>query len=201
MKFIKETIPRKHKNILYKYSLFHCDYCNKEVEKMHCNGIRAKSCGCSKNKLSGILHRTHGDSVNRKRTRLYRIWDGIKQRCNNINNKNYKDYGDRGIAICKQWEKQYAIFKKWALSHGYKDNLIIDRIDNNKNYEPTNCRFVNIFDSNINKRNIKLNKDLVCKMRKEYNENNLKYIDISKKYNTDYYITRNAIKMISWNNI
>jgi hypothetical protein len=73
-------------------------------------------------------------------TRLYSIHQGIKKRCYNKNSYKYKHYGERGIIMCEEW-KLFSTFRDWAISNGYSDELSIDRIDVDGNYEPGNCRW------------------------------------------------------------
>lgn len=79
--------------------------------------------------------------------RVGSIFNGIKDRCYNKNNKSYKWYGEKGIKVCKEWIDNPKLFENWALSNGYKDDLTIDRIDENKDYCPKNCRWVSNSDN------------------------------------------------------
>ena len=88
-------------------------------------------------------------------TNFYQRWNAIKQRCYNEKNPNYKDYGGRGIKMCDEWFNNSSAFFEWILSHGYDGKLQIDRIDNDGNYEPENCRLVDSKTNNNNKRNSK----------------------------------------------
>ena len=84
----------------------------------------------------------HGLFLNgQKETRLYRVWIDMRQRCSNPNIKCHKNYYDKGIKIFDEWN-DFPTFRTWAILHGYRDNLTIDRIDNNKGYYPNNCQFI-----------------------------------------------------------
>ena len=112
-----------------------------------------KSCGCYGREVSS----KHGKEMLTKHgwygTRPYKIWCMMKARCTNQNAPNYKLYGGRGITICDEWIDDPKAFCEWAVANGYKDNLTIDRIDTNGNYEPSNCRWVTNIQQQRNKRN------------------------------------------------
>lgn len=92
---------------------------------------------------------THGKT----HTKLFDVWQSMKQRCYDKHNNNYKNYGGRGIRICDEWLSNFMNFYNWAMDNGYQKGLSIDRIDVNGNYEPSNCRWVTMKEQASNKRN------------------------------------------------
>lgn len=99
----------------------------------------SKSCGCLKTQYCSQTNYKHGMAYNR----IYKIYTSMKSRCSNPNNAEYNRYGGRGIEVCSEWlgDEGFINFYNWATNNGYQDNLSIDRVNNDGNYEPNNCRW------------------------------------------------------------
>jgi hypothetical protein len=124
----------------YPYWRLTCDCGGEKVVAFHnlvSGGVR--SCGCLRREV-GQRTLTHGDG-NMRRSRLYRIWAKMRARCHRPTDDHWKDYGGRGIAVCDEWRASYPAFRDWALANGYSDALTIDRRDNDRGYQPANCRW------------------------------------------------------------
>jgi hypothetical protein len=107
-----------------------------------------KSCGCLRRDSCIERSTTHG----KKKTRIYRIWLNMKNRCYNEKDPHYDYWGGRGITVCDEWCNDFKAFYEWAMSHGYADDLSVDRRNNDENYCPENCRWATFKEQTDNRR-------------------------------------------------
>lgn len=140
------------------------------VRKDSLESGHAKSCGCLQQERFMEKHeKTRGMCD----TKIYKCWSSIKQRCLNPKCAEYFNYGGRGITVCDEWKNSFYEFLEWSMNNGYSDDLTIDRIDVNGNYEPANCRWADRDTQNYNKRETR--KVLICGEWKNL-------LEISKEY-------------------
>lgn len=157
------------------YWKFKCD-CGEErvYPKNQVINLSTVSCGCRR--AANLLERNtkHGDAVRGSRKRLNSIWSDMRRRCNNSKQINYHG---RGITVCPDWDDSYIVFRKWALNNGYDNKLSIERIDNNSNYSPENCKWITMAKQAQNKRNSRM---------LEYKGKVLCAAEWARKYNIPY---------------
>ena len=149
------------------------------------NNGHTKSCGCLVKENHYIKHDKTG-------TRIYRIWNAMKNRCYNKKTLYYKDYGGRGIIVYEKWlnkENGFMNFYNWSILNGYDDNLTIDRIDVNGNYEPSNCRWVDKKEQSSNTRKTTYY---------EFNKEKHTIKEWSEILNINYNTLRSRILELNW---
>jgi hypothetical protein len=124
----------------------------------------------------------HGECRNNTETPVYRLWSRIKERCYNKNKDGYHRYGGRGIHVCDEWLNSYETFKEWALTHGFKKGLQIDRENSDGNYEPGNCRFVTGVVNTRNQEQVKLSVEKVKQIKELFLSTNFTCKEIANNY-------------------
>lgn len=179
MKLIKRLGRRVNPNSKRGYDdewgLFFCEVCGKEVVKCYHNGIRQKTYGCQKIK--------HGGCNGHKSSRLLQTWYSMKDRCYGNDPHHVRWYKDKGILVCDKWKDDFPAFRKWSLKNGYKNNLQIDRINNDGDYSPGNCQFLTPAENSRKRPNTKLSLEKARKIRTLYkNGTHLSYREVGEKY-------------------
>lgn len=149
--------------------------------------VRRQCKRCGKDLTSKLCHQCRKPmyqqrylELKAKYSGLYAVWVSMRNRCNNVRDKSYHRYGGRGISVCAEWDNIDA-FHAWAMQHGFEPGLSIDRINNDGNYEPSNCRFVNHAENNRNRPHTRLTKDIVREIRSRAANGERDYI-LAKDY-------------------
>ena len=175
-------------NTTKKYiAMYRCECgVEKEIKTWDVKVGATKSCGCYKKKADVERHITHGLSKHP----LYSIWKAMIKRCEDVNNKQYPDYGGRGIVVCDEWKNDFIVFYNWAINNGWEKGLHLDKdIKGNMNYSPENCLFISRSENNNSKRNNVLI---------EYNGEKYTISQLAKKHNLRYSLFRTRVNKFNW---
>ncbi len=195
LKFIKEVDPYiKPTGRKERKGLFLCE-CGTEFEAVitKIKGGYTQSCGCYNKKRIIETQTSHGLTNHP----LFGVWTDMKTRCYNRNCKDYKNYGGRGIKICKEWLDDFKSFYNWAIKSGHKKGFEIDRRINNGDYEPLNCRFVTSAVNNQNRRNNKVTMQIANHIR-DMNMSNVSRKDIRELYQVSKTTVYNILNNNTW---
>ena len=153
---------------------------------------KSNDCGCGRKKSVADRNKSHGLSKHP----LYKVWKNIKSRCFNKNSHHYIRYGARGITICDEWKNNFKSFYEWSISNGYNESLEIDRIDNNGNYDQSNCRFVTAEVNCQNRSSTKLSVEKI-KIIKSLDSPSK---DISDLFGVSVSMVNNIKRGVAWKN-
>lgn len=137
MEIIKDLGTRRYSGKMKRFLLVKCPSCSKEFETLGYNLTKKnpmKMCRSCSSTIGATKHGFHG-------TDIYNKWQSMNARVGAKNGKNYRSYGEKGIKVCEEW-KDFMVFKEWAENNGYRENLELDRRENNGDYTPLNCRWV-----------------------------------------------------------
>lgn len=161
------------------------------ISSSHLKTGHTTSCGCVLEKHRKNLGK-NSYKTGLSKTRIWRIYCNMINRCRNEKISMYKHYGERGITFCEEWEPHkngFENFCNWSFKNGYSENLTLDRIDVNGNYEPSNCRWVDMYVQANNKRATKFF---------VYNGEALTISQIARKYNVDKYVLYSRVNKLGW---
>lgn len=193
MKLIKDLDIRefKSKNGLIKkhrVSLFLCPKCGNEVERKKHDGLKQKKCCGGKS------------SYFAKGSPLHIVYSGMIQRCKDKNSISYSNYGGKGIEVCKEWNN-FDNFCKWALNNGYKHGLSIERKNNKKGYNPSNCIWIEKSEQARNTSKNIHTVETIKNIKKDYVTTLMTIEDLSKKYKDSKGNITNIINGVVWNGV
>lgn len=151
LEFIKLTEPKIRVNgIKRKRALFKCDCGNiKDYDFSAVKTGHTKNCKECGNKFRAKSKTKHGMS----KDILYKKWSDMKKRCYNPNVDRYNQYGALGIKVCDEWKNNFELFYNWSLNNGFKENLTLERLNVNGDYEPNNCVYITLREQHFNKKN------------------------------------------------
>lgn len=187
---LEKTNKRKNGYIVYKCK---CHKCNKIIYKTLEHLVQRKKQGFN-NMTCGCYDKKHNHLYKNglSKTRLRYIYDDMKSRCYNKKNPGYKNYGNRGIKICNEWLNCFETFYNWSINNGYKEDLTIDRINNDGNYEPSNCKWSTKLEQVRNRRNtVLLTYKNETKTIKEWAEEyNIKFVTLKTRVNRGWDIEK-----------
>lgn len=200
MKILKELEKRLYGKTMVMFALFECPSCGIKLERPKSNGIKTEKCReCSlveKHKKMSITMTKHGF----KYTKLYSIWNGMKDRVLNSKSKSFINYGGRGILICDEWKNDFVSFRDWSINNGYEDGLSIERIDVNGNYESNNCMWISKNNQSYNKTNtVLLPNDILAILQmkidgKSFQEVRNKFKNINYKSISNHYHKKDNVE-------
>lgn len=161
--------------------------CGTERMVLKCSLITGKStnCGCTRKESLSKRNTTHGQ----RNTNLYNVWRNMRSRCYDPKTEYFARYGGRGISVCDEWRDRFEPFYEWSKNNGWLIGKQIDRINNNGNYEPSNCRFVSASENCRNRSSSKLTESDATAIR---NTDHVPAKEIAKKYG----ISRSMVRQI-----
>ncbi len=191
---MRETTPGTRPQ---SWGLFECPYCGKEFELRLSHRKRNKSCGCHRSKLCSQAKTIHGLKRRGRQDPLYGVLSKMIERCENKNSKSYPRYGGRGISVCDEWRRDPAAFFLWAKEKGYRKGLEIDRIDNDGDYSPENCRWATHLENVRNSTRAVLDLEKVREMRRRF-ERGEKASALARDYGVSRSAAYAAIKGETW---